>query len=142
MKTNQEIVQAIYEAFGQGNIPAILDHLADDVQWESWADNSAQQQNVPWLKARQGKEAVPEFFSIVGQLNLTDFQVLSIMAGGNQVAAEIIVETASSALATSFRDEEMHLWTFNDEGKVTRLRHYTDTFKHIQAAKAATTVPA
>jgi len=33
-----------------------------------------------------------------------------------------------------YRDEEMHLWTFDANGKVIRLRHYTDTAKHIQAA--------
>ena len=39
-----------------------------------------------------------------------------------------------SNLATvHFRDEEVHLWTFNDAGKVTRLRHYTDTAKQIAA---------
>jgi ketosteroid isomerase-like protein len=31
----------------------------------------------------------------------------------------------------------MHLWTFNDAGKVTRLRHYTDTAKHLKAAGKA-----
>lgn len=35
------ITQAIYEAFGKGNIHAIIDTLAEDVQWEQWADNSA-----------------------------------------------------------------------------------------------------
>jgi len=34
-----------------------------------------------------------------------------------------------------YRDEELHLWTLNDDGKVTRLRHYTDTAKHIAAAQ-------
>jgi ketosteroid isomerase-like protein len=32
------------------------------------------------------------------------------------------------------RDEEIHLWTFNDAGQVVRLRHYTDTAKHMAAA--------
>jgi ketosteroid isomerase-like protein len=32
-----------------------------------------------------------------------------------------------------YRDEEIHLWTFDDVGKVTGLRHYTDTAKHIAA---------
>jgi len=32
-----------------------------------------------------------------------------------------------------YRDEEMHLWTFDDNGKVTRLRHYVDTAKHVAA---------
>jgi hypothetical protein len=29
----------------------------------------------------------------------------------------------------------MHLWTFNGDGMVSRLRHYTDTAKHIAAFK-------
>ena len=29
-----ETVQQIYQAFGRGDVPAILDHLADDVDWE------------------------------------------------------------------------------------------------------------
>ena len=34
-----------------------------------------------------------------------------------------------------YKDEEMHLWTFNDAGKVIRLWHFLDTHKHMQAAK-------
>ena len=134
MKTNAETVQAIYEAFGRGDIPFILDQIADDIRWEAWENNSTQQHGVAYMKAGTGKQAVLDYFGIVSQLNLTDFQVLSIMAGGNQVAAEFIVEAAPSAFSTGYRDEEMHLWTFNEEGKVSRLRHYLDTFKHIQAA--------
>jgi hypothetical protein len=33
--------------------------------------------------------------------------------------------------------EEIHLWTFDDSGKVAGLRHYTDTAKHIKAAKGS-----
>lgn len=134
MKTNTETVQEMYEAFGRGDIPFILDQLADDVQWESWADNSAQQHGIAYMKAHASKQGVLGYFGIVGQLNITDFRILSIMSGGNQVAAEFVIETASSAFTTGYRDEEMHLWTFNDEGKVIRLRHYLDTFKHIQVA--------
>lgn len=135
MSTNLATVQSIYEAFGKGDIPTILNHLAEDVQWEAWADNSAHKHHVPWLKHQSGKEGVMTFFGIVSELKLIDFQVLSIMDGDNQIAAEIAIETAPSTLSTGFRDEEMHLWTFNKEGKVTRLRHYVDTFKHIEASK-------
>jgi hypothetical protein len=38
---------AIYEAFGKGDIPTILGYIADDVRWEAWQDNSAQQAGVP-----------------------------------------------------------------------------------------------
>lgn len=135
MLSNLETVQSIYEAFGKGDIPTILSHLADDIQWEAWADNSAQKHNVPWLKPRTGKDGVMAFFGLTPQLNIIDFQVLSIMDGGNKIAAEFVIEAAPSALGTGFRDEEIHLWSFNEAGKVTRLRHYTDTYKHIQAAQ-------
>jgi ketosteroid isomerase-like protein len=135
MKTNTETVRAMYEAFGRGDVSFILDQLADDVQWEAWADNSAQQHGVAYMKAGVGKEAVLGYFNIIGQLNLTDFRVLSILDGGEQVASEFVVETGPSAFSAGYRDEEMHLWTFNASGKVIRLRHYLDTFKHIRAAQ-------
>ena len=38
---NAATVQAIYEAFGKGDLDTILGHLADDVQWEPSDDNRA-----------------------------------------------------------------------------------------------------
>ena len=58
------------------------------------------------------------------------------MANDRQVAAEFVIN-ATPPGAQRYRDEEVHLWTFGDDGKVTRLRHYTDTAKHIAAAKGA-----
>ncbi|MEZ4662702.1 MAG: nuclear transport factor 2 family protein [Caldilineaceae bacterium] len=126
---------AIYEAFGRGDIPTILSYMADDVQWEQWADNSAQQAGVPWMQPRQGKAGVGAFFQVLGGLTIKEFQVLSMMAGGNQVAVEFVIEVDVPATGGHYRDEEIHLWTFNDAGQVVRLRHYTDTAKHIVAAK-------
>jgi uncharacterized protein len=50
------------------------------------------------------------------------------------VAAEFVIE-ATPPGGFRYRDEEMHLWTFGPDGKVTRLRHYLDTAKHIKAAR-------
>lgn len=136
MSNNITTVTAIYEAFGKGDVPTFLSYLADDVEWEQWADNTAQNAGVPWLQARQGPAGVVEFFKAIGALNLKNFQVLGLMAGGNQVAAEFVIEADVLSTGGHFRDEEIHLWTFNDAGKVVRLRHYADTAKHIAAAKA------
>jgi hypothetical protein len=135
MNNNLSTVQQIYAAFGQGNIPAILDTLDDNVQWEAWADNSAQKAGVPWMLSRQGKAGAIAFFQYVGaMMQIKDFQVLSIMDGGNQIAAEFTIEAEVPSTGGHFRDEEMHLWTFNEAGRVVRLRHYLDTHKHMQAA--------
>lgn len=128
-------VGGIYESFGKGDVPAILDILADDVQWESWSDWTPHREGTPWLAARTGKAGAGEFFGIIGGWKIKDFQVRSLLAGANQAAAEIVIEVELPSGAT-FRDEELHLWTFNDAGRVTRFRHYVDTAKHIAAGKA------
>jgi len=104
MNNNLQTINRIYEAFGKGDIPTIIDFLSENVQWEQWADNSAQKANVPWLLSRKGHEGAIDFFKSLANLEILDFQVLSIMSNDMQ-------------------------------GKVTRLRHYIDTAKHIAAAK-------
>ena len=130
MSDHVATVQSIYEAFGRGDIPAILDKLADDVRWEEWPDNHAQKSGVPWLHPRAGKEGTLDFFKVVGGFDFHEFEVRSLMAGGNQVAADVLVE-ATVPPGVRFRDEEIHLWTFDESGKVARFRHYVDTAKHI-----------
>lgn len=134
MNNNLQTINNIYEAFGKGDIPFIISCLADDVQWEHWADNSAQKAGVPWMLPQQGKAGAMEFFKMLGQLVIKEFSVLSVMGNENQVAAEFVIEAEIPATGRVYRDEEIHLWTFNDAGKITRLRHYIDTAKHIAAA--------
>jgi ketosteroid isomerase-like protein len=135
MNDNLATVSAIYAAFGNGDIPGILSRLADDVCFEDWADNSAQKAGVPWFQPRSGKAGVLEFFEVVATYHqIKEFRVLALMAGGNQVVAEIVTEADIPPTGGNYRDEELHLWTFDDNGKVVRLRHYTDTAKHIAVA--------
>ena len=135
MNNNLQTINRIYEAFGKGDIPTIIDFLSENVQWEQWADNSAQKANVPWLLSRKGHEGAIDFFKSLANLEILDFQVLSIMSNENQVAVEFMLEANVPATGGHYRDEEIHLWTFDMQGKVTRLRHYIDTAKHIAAAK-------
>ena len=130
---NAQTVQKIYEAFGTGDIPTILDQLSDDVAWESWADNAAQAAGVPWLEARKGKDGATEFFGVLQPMTFHEFSLLGVLEGGNQVAAELVIDIELPNGAR-VRDEEVHLWTFDNAGKVTRFRHYVDTAKHIAAA--------
>jgi ketosteroid isomerase-like protein len=130
---NLATVQGIYEAFGKGDVAGLLEPLAGDVVFEEWPDNSAQKAGVPWFAERHGHDGAGEFFALAGSWEIHDFQVLSMMAGGDKVVVEVLMD-ATPAGGSHFRDEELHLWTFGEDGKVTRLRHYTDTAKHIAAA--------
>jgi ketosteroid isomerase-like protein len=130
--------QEIYEAFGRGDVVSILERLADDIQWDEWADSFAQRAGVPWVKARHGRDGVADFFTVVGGFQISHFEVRSIMAGDSQVAVEVEIEATVQG-GGRYRDQELHLWTFGADGKVVRMRHYTDTAKHIAAAQGKDT---
>lgn len=76
-----ETVQAIYAAFGRGDVPAILGHLAADVEWE-YGNKDA---GVPWLKPRRGRDSVVEFFQALGAVDFTKFEPKTMLAQGNLV---------------------------------------------------------
>jgi uncharacterized protein len=46
-----QTVQAIYEAFGRGDIEFILNQLTDDVNWASCPDSNI----APWHGVHRGK---------------------------------------------------------------------------------------
>lgn len=133
-----ETVAEIYAAFGRGDVPAVLDRLADDVAWEEWPANDAQRAGVRHLQARRGVTEVAEFFTVVGGSTVRDFAVLDVIGDGRQVVAEI---RAALDLPGGGRiaDEELHLWTFDADGRVARFRHYCDTAKHIRADRGEDT---
>jgi ketosteroid isomerase-like protein len=135
MSHTLETVQSIYQAFGRGDVPAILEHLAPDVQWESWAGNSMQQAGHPLLAARSGREQAGGFFAVLAQnMEIHAFQVLDVFGSGRQVAGECTIEYTWRPTGARVRDEELHLWTFGEDGRIVRFRHYLDTAQHLRAA--------
>jgi ketosteroid isomerase-like protein len=137
---NTATVGRVYEAFGRGDVPAILAVLADDVRWEHWADNTAQRAGVAHLVPRTGPAEVAGFFEVLRPWTVRRFEVLDVLGSGRQVAAEVSLsfQLPDGGL---LEDEEMHLWTFDDAGRVTRFRHYVDTAKHIEVTRAADPPP-
>ena len=129
--SNIPAVQAIYEAFGKGDIPAILDRLSDDVEWE----RGGKDHGVPWLTPGRGKAHATKFFESLGAVEITKFEPKNLLEGGDQVAAVIDIELAVKATGAIVRDEELHLWTFAPDGKVAAFHHVVDTAQHIAAYK-------
>lgn len=124
-------VTAIYEAFGRGDVPTILELMSPDVILDGdWADNSLQRRGVDHFMPRRGHAEVAAFFQVVGSFTMEDFRILDLTASDRQVVAE--VELAfSTPRGGRLRDQELHLWTFGDDGRVVRMRHYVDTAKHL-----------
>jgi hypothetical protein len=129
MQDNIEKVQAIYAAFGSGDLAAFLSHLAEDVDWEhDWSGV-----HLPFLVPRRGRSEVVQFFDSLAVLEITQFEIVNLLAGGNQVAAVIRFGARVKPTGADHRDLEMHLWTFGEDGLVTRLRHFADTWSYAIA---------
>ncbi len=55
-------VAQIYEAFGRGEVAAILGGITDDVDWAAETTSAG----APWYGVRHGKDAVAGFFAAFG----------------------------------------------------------------------------
>ena len=122
-------VQQIYEAFGRGDVPAILGHLADDVSW----DEDAPGYGVPLYEPGVGKAHVERFFATLQDIEFLRFEPSNFLSGGNQVAVPIAVEVRVKATGKTVKALEMHLWTFGEDGKVTRFFHCIDRHAFVLA---------
>ena len=131
MNQHSKIVESIYAAFSRGDLLTILDALREDVEWE----HDSTDHGIPWLAPRQGKAQVGGFFEALRALEIRRFEPKRILADANMVVAVIHVEIAVRATGRSFSDLELHLWTFDANGKVARFRHVADTHQHWLAAR-------
>jgi uncharacterized protein len=91
---NIATVKDMYAAFGRGDIPAILDRMADDVDWDP-APTSGRDAGVPWLAHRTRRDGVAEFFASLEPLEFPRFEPHTYLANGHQVAAIITPPSTS-----------------------------------------------
>ena len=122
---NVETIKAMYEAFGRGDVEAILERVTDDVDWST----DAAIESAPWYGARRGKDGI-------GQTGpVTEFTPLSF-ASNDDGDVMVFLQYAFTVTATG-KDVAMnlhHYWKFRDE-KVYFVRASEDT---AQVAAAMT----
>lgn len=118
-----DVVRDIYGAFGRGDVPAILAHLAEDVEWEYQPNTTT----IPWLQPRHGRDAVPGFFQALGAVDFHRFDVKAVLEGDGIVTAVVDIEFTVRATGRRVVEiDEAHVWRF-DGDRVVRFRHCADT---------------
>lgn len=126
--TNVATVQAIYDAFGRGDVASILERLDPDVVW----DHDTPSYGVPIYEPRTGRAEVPAFFEALGQhANLYKFEPTNILTGGDQVA--VVVQIGVEINGRRIEEIEIHLWTFGASGLITRFAHVLDRHATVAA---------
>ncbi len=121
---NIETVKAMYEAFGRGDVDAILEPCTDDVDWAAEAAIEV----APWHGVKHGKAEVPSFFAGIGQTGpVTEFTPLSY-AGNDDGDVMVFLRYAFTVTATGkdVATNLHHYFRFRD-GKVAYVRVAEDT---------------
>jgi ketosteroid isomerase-like protein len=128
-EANVQAAQAGYAAFGRGDMPAILEMLADDVEWVDPGPADV----LPTAGTHRGKDAVLAWFGALGgNVDFEVFEPREFIAQGDKVVALIHAEATIRNTGKKMVQDEAHVWTFRD-GKVARLQLYLDTAAMVSA---------
>jgi ketosteroid isomerase-like protein len=119
---NKRIVEQAYNNFKSGNIEALLDLMADDITW-----TLPEMEGVPFAGKRTGRNAVAQFFSLVGtSQESVRFEPRDLIAEGDKVVALGSYDWRVKANGREFSGDWVHVWTIRD-GKAVEFHEYTDT---------------
>ena len=130
-KTNTDTVQKCYGYFGQGNIPALLNELTDDVQWIS-----PRIPGVLWTGDREGKAAVADFFKTLAEnAEFFAFEPREFFEEGNKVVCLGSAKLKSKKTGKTVENDWVMTFTFKDN-KVSSFQEYVNTYAAYDAFKA------
>jgi ketosteroid isomerase-like protein len=129
--SNVPKVQSLYASFGRGDVPAILELLAADVDWEYGSVDNG----VPWIQRRRGRENVTGFFQAVAEhLDFQKFEPTVFLEAPGVVVALCDVEfTVKGTGRRHVETDEPHIFRFDSLGRIVKFRHAPDTYGQTMA---------
>jgi len=129
---NIKTIVGVYEAFGRGDVAAILDAVTDDVDWAAEADPAV----APWHGVRHGRDAVATFFAEFGAtMEVEEFTPVSLAANDTDVLSVVRFRARSRATGKAAAMDLHHFFKFRD-GKIAYYRGTEDTVQTQAALQA------
>ena len=120
---NVAVVRGIYDAFGKGDIPAVLSKFAKEIEWRE-AENFIYADRNPYIGPHAILEGV--FMRIGSEWNGFAVTPDSILDAGDQVVALGTYSGTYKKTGKSVRAQMVHVWNIVD-GKAVKFQQYTDT---------------
>jgi len=120
--SNVELVQQVYAAIGRGDIPRVLDAMAEDVEIHVPGPPE-----IPFAGTFKGHAGVAAFFQAIGtNAEIHEFQPREFVAGDDAVVVLGRERLTARATAATWETDWAMAWTLRD-GKVSLLREYHQT---------------
>ena len=98
---NVDVVQQGYEAFGRGDIPAVLELLTDDVVWTEQGPSV-----IPFAGTFRGREGIAEFFTLLDEtLEFEQFEPHKFVGQGDTVVVVGYERSLAKPTGRTFEEE-------------------------------------
>jgi len=122
---NVKAIQSIYEAFGRGDVQAIVEAVTDDVDWAANASSTV----APWYGPHTGKEGVADFFQEFGStVEVLEFTPIAFGSNDDDVFA-IVRFRGSNRNTGKQTSQDLHHWFRFRDGKIYYYRGTEDTLQ-------------
>ncbi|WP_282017633.1 nuclear transport factor 2 family protein [Salegentibacter mishustinae] len=123
---NTRIIEGLYKAFAEGDIPSVLEAMDAEIIWNE-AEGNAYADGNPYI----GPEAILNgVFARVGAeheyFKLEDIELHEM--SNNQVLATLRYDAKFKETGKTYNAQVAHLWTLKD-GKISAFQQYVDTKK-------------
>lgn len=119
---NRRVVRSIFEAFGRGDVPGVLAHLAEEVEWRAPGPPA-----VPYLGERRGHAGAAEFFTQLGtNVEFESFEPGPFVAEGDRVVVLGRERGRVRGTGKAFDNEWAIVFTLGG-GRVTNFQLYENT---------------
>jgi ketosteroid isomerase-like protein len=129
---NRARVEEIYGAYLRGDLPFVLDAMAEDVRWTSGEATSG----APWCGERVGRDGVAAYFAALrGECDIVGYEIGRVIVDGDWAAVTARVRAAFRRSGEVQELGKVDVMRLRD-GLVAEFREYYDT-SAIAAACAA-----
>ena len=120
---NVAVVRGLYEAFGRGDVPAVLGQMDQGIEWNE-AENFIYADRNPYM----GPQAVLEGVFIRLGSEWEGFTVTpeEWLDAGDRIVVLGTYSGTHKATGRQVRAQFAHIWSVR-EGSVVRFQQYTDT---------------
>jgi ketosteroid isomerase-like protein len=122
MRAALDVVKEAYEAYGRGDLPALLELIAEKTDWKFIGPAS-----LPYAGLRTNRKEVADFFDALARADQTDvFEPREFIESGEHVTVLGWTKVTARDTQKTFDSEWVQVITVQD-GKITRWRGFANT---------------
>ena len=122
IEDNKRVVQIVFEKFGTGDVPGLLEMITEDAEWAAPGPEV-----VPYFGERRGRDGALEFFKQLGSnVEFERFEPGDFIAEGDRVVVLGFERGRVRRTGKTFDNRWALVFTIRD-GMIAGLRIYENT---------------